>query len=223
MRLETDEAADRGRGAFAHGDAHPVGLDHHAAGVDRAHAHHDAVAARALLARLDEAGDGRAPGRERQHRMGDAQRRERGGSKSGGDCRKAERERKSDRAAAREDRNRDAGERQRAGRPPGRLALGGEIEDDAEAESDRQPRHQSPGRNFRQRPLRQHAPQAIGRAGEPIRQHEPRAPARGVDLRRPGLGACSTAFAVCHGAPDAGAYARGPCYVSQKLWLGERL
>ncbi len=53
------------------------------------------------------------------------------------------------------DRDRDAGERQGHRRPPGRLAVGGEIDDDAEAKGDRQPGHQPPRRDLGQRPLRQ--------------------------------------------------------------------
>jgi hypothetical protein len=62
---------------------------------------------------------------------------QRGGGKSGGDGGKAERERKADRAAARQECADDAGERQRRG---GRFAVRREIRHDAEAEGDRQPR-----------------------------------------------------------------------------------
>ena len=67
----------------------------------------------------------------------------------------ADQQRKRDRARARERRR----ERARGGdaerHPPDRLAFGGEIENDAEPEADRQPRHQPPGRGVGREPARQ--------------------------------------------------------------------
>jgi hypothetical protein len=138
MRLESNEA-DHRRGAFAHRHAHTVRLGHRAASLDRAYAHRDAVAARTLLAGFDEAGNRRALTWLHQDRVGNVLGGDRGGGKAGSDGGKTERERKAEWAMARDDRNRHADERQRRNRPPSRLALSGEVQDDAEAESDRQP------------------------------------------------------------------------------------
>ena len=104
---------------------------------------------------------------------------QRGGGKAGGDGGKAERQRKAERPPARQERDRNAGQRQRRRRPPGRFALGGEIADDAEAEGDRQPGHQPAGRDFGQRPLRQQRSQSARRIGS-----QPAASARRAGARR---------------------------------------
>ena len=174
MRLECNEARNRRRGAFAHRDAHPLGLHAHARCVDRHDAHHDAVALGALLAHLDEAGDLRAPGRIGQHRVGNAQGLQRGSDETGGRGRKRKRERKAERTAAGERRDRHAGQRSGHRRPPSRLSLSGEIADDAQAISDRQPGQQAARRDFRYYPLRQQPPQPVGGKAEPIRQQQSR-------------------------------------------------
>ena len=196
MRLEGDEAADIGRGAFAHGDAHALRLHAHPPRGDRRHAHHDAIAARPLLTGFHKAFDLRAPGRIDQHRMGDARGLQGGHRKAGGDGCKAERQRQTDGAAARPHRERNADTRGRQRRPPGRLAAGGEVEDDAEAEGDRQPGRQPPGRELGGDPFGAEAAHAVGRRGDAIGQRQPGAPARGVD-------AAAHAFARGRGSPAA--------------------
>ena len=124
MRFELDKAADRRRGALAHRDADAVGHLRDAPAFDAMHADDDAVAALALLADFDKAGERHARGRELQHRMRDARGLERGGGKAGGDGGKAERERKTDGAPARHKSNRDAGERGQCRRRPGRPVRG---------------------------------------------------------------------------------------------------
>jgi hypothetical protein len=90
--------------------------------------------------------------------MDDVRGTQRRGGKSGGDGGKAERKRKADRTPARQDCDCNGDERQRRGRPPGRFAIGREINDDTEAEGDRHPRDQPPRRDFRLRPFRQKPP-----------------------------------------------------------------
>jgi hypothetical protein len=122
-------------------------------------------------------------------------------------------------APARRDCNRDAGERQPQRRPPSRLAISGEIRDDAEAKGDRQPWHQPARRDFGKRPLREQAAQPRGMVGKPGRQHEPGAPARGVDILGPSFGARPALLFFGHGAvPPTLTSARiMPC--SLRLWL----
>ena len=97
---------------------------------------------------------------------------------------------KADGAAARENGDDDAGERQRRGRPQRRLAVGGEIDDDAEAEGDRQPGQQPARRDFGERPFAIEPPQAgRGAPASSSGSMKPGAPARGVDFGRPGFGA----------------------------------
>jgi hypothetical protein len=134
VRLELDKAADCGRGVFAHREPYAFGRFIEAATFDGVNAHGDAVAALALLADFDEAGQCHGRNRVLQNRMDDV----RGAERRGG---KAERKRKADRTAARQDRDCNGDERQRRGRPPGRLTIRREINDDAEAEGNRHPRH----------------------------------------------------------------------------------
>jgi hypothetical protein len=145
-------------------------------------AHGDAVAALALLADFDEAGQRHGRDRELQNRMDDVRGAQRRGGKAGGDAGKAERERKANRTAARQDRDCNADERQRRGRPPGRLTNRREINDDAEAESYRHPRDQPSRLDFGGHPFRQKPPQPSGAVGKPRRQQE-----AGARRRRPKL------------------------------------
>ena len=120
------------------------GLSLDAGAFERQRAHDDAIGALALLAHLDEARDGDVAGRPRQHRMRDLhglQRRHRKARRDG----RAGRARwgtPTGRCRARNAITQHASGETRA-RPPGRLAVGGEIDRDAEAERDRQPRQQA--------------------------------------------------------------------------------
>jgi len=87
---------------------------------------------------------------------------QRAGGEPGAYGRNAERERKADAVLAREDRDDKSGKRSSDSSPPSRLVRGSEIKDDAEAIGDRQPWHQPSGRDFGERPLRQHLPQPLG-------------------------------------------------------------
>ncbi len=66
-RLHGDEGADRGRLALAHGEPDALRPAGEARRLDRGDAEHDAVAALALLARLDVTGHGDAVGGRAQH------------------------------------------------------------------------------------------------------------------------------------------------------------
>jgi hypothetical protein len=140
---ERDVCANQGRGALLDRDAHLVELLRQPGGLDRLHPHHDAVSALSLLANLDEARDGDVAGRARQNRMRHRHGGERRDRKAARDRGAGKPNRKGDRPSPRENGNSAAGRRQPGARPPGRLMAGGEIERDAEAEGDRQPRQQS--------------------------------------------------------------------------------
>ncbi len=99
--------------------------------------HDNAIALFSLLAGFDEASHLRGPGRNLQHRMRNARGVQGGEAKSARYCCNAQRDRKSDRPPPRNERNSDDGNRQRHCSPPGRLAVGGEIESDAGAEGNR--------------------------------------------------------------------------------------
>ncbi len=199
MRLERDEAADRGRRALAHRDAHALRRARKPARLDLLHAHHDAVAARAFLAHFDKAGDRRGR-RECQHRMRDARGLQRGGGKAGGDAGTSERDGKAERIAARREGDEEANERRAACRPSSGFPVGGEIGDDAEAEGDRQPGQQPARRDFCGGPLRDQAAEPGGARGQAFGQHEPGAPARAVDFGDPSFGARAALPVLGHGA-----------------------
>ena len=188
MRLEGYEAADIGRGAFAHGDAHARRLNAHALRRDGGNAHDDAVAARPLLARLNVAFHLRAPGRIGEHGMGDARGLQGGNGKAAGDGGKAERQRQADDAAARCHRERDADGGEPHGGPPGRFSIRGEVDDDAEAEGDRQPGRQPSGRELGGDPLGAEAAHAVGGGRDAVGQRQPGAPARCFDAGHPRQG-----------------------------------
>ena len=129
---------------------------------------------------------------------------QRSSRKAGGDGGKAERDRKAERPPARRKTGANTGNRQRDRRPYRRLTVGGEIDDDAEAEGDRQPRQQPARRDFGQCPLRKQPAKPGGPIGQPARQQQPGPPPRGVDLGRPGFGPCPRSLGVGHDAcPDA--------------------
>ena len=92
---------------------------------------------------------------------------------AGGDGGKAERERKADQTAARQNRDCNGNERQRRGRPPGRLTIRREINEDAEAEGYRHPRDQPSRRDFGEHPFRQQPPQPSGAVGKPAGNRRP--------------------------------------------------
>ena len=129
-------------------------------------------------------------------------------------------------AAARQNRDRDRRRAQAAAPPTGRLAIGGEIEDDAEAERDRQPGHQPAGRDFGERPLPTTAGAARpARTASAVRQQQAGAPARGVDLAPPTLCARASTLSAPFGHDAPPTLRREPAHasVSCRLWLGERL
>src|SRR5205085_2387258 len=123
--------------------------------LDRMYAHHDAVGAFTLLAHLHEARDRDIPGRVLQDRVRDARGAQRRGRKADADGRDAKQDRECDRPRTGEERRDDehGNERQRC--PERGLACGGEIENDAEAERDRKPRQQTPGRRIGREPARE--------------------------------------------------------------------
>jgi len=134
MRLELDETADRRRGILAHGEAHALRrIGEPPVAIDAMNAYRYAIAALPLLADFDEAGQRHARCREPQNRMRDDFGAQRGCRKAGGNGGKAECERKANRAPTRHDRT-GAGRQHEGGRrPPRRLAIGCEVDDDAEA------------------------------------------------------------------------------------------
>jgi hypothetical protein len=212
MRLQRDERADRGGGVLAHGDAHALRLLARDASFEAVQMDDNAVAALALLAHLHETGhaDGRC--RNAQHRMRDTRGVERGDGKAAGQASKGQRQRKPDGASPRQDGSDDGECRERQHRPQRRLAIGGEIENDAGAEGDGEPGKQPAGRDFRDGPLGDDLPQPPEPGLDLVRQREPGAPARGANLRHPGFGALlSIVRLLDHGAAPPTSTRNGPC------------
>ena len=182
MRLQLDEAADRRRRALAHRDAHAVGRFSRRAAFETMHADDDAVAALALLADFDKAGQRHARDRRLQHRMRDAY------GLAASQWQSRRRWRQSRAPAAKPIARRRAtnamtmpasASAAAAHQAGSRSAV--KYADDAEAEGDRQPGHQPPRRDFGDRPLRQQTAEPGGAVGQPGRQHDAGAPPRGVD------------------------------------------
>ncbi len=191
MRLKLDETADRGRGIFAHGKPHPLRpVSEPPVTFDALNTHGNAVAALALLADFDEAGQSHARRRVVQNRMGHDLGAQCSGRKAGRAGGKAERERKADGAPPRQNRGRGPSGRQGDGSPPRRFAIRGEIDDDAEAIGDRKPGHQPAWRDFGKRPFRDRPAKPRGAVREPLRQDESGPSPGGIDLSRPSPGAC---------------------------------
>ena len=90
-----------------------------------------------------------------QHRMFDHGGFHRGGGETRGDGENKKADDESDQMPAQHDGADAADRRQCRRRPPGRLAIGGEIDDDAKAVGDREPRQQPIGGYFLGRPLPQ--------------------------------------------------------------------
>ena len=128
--------------------------------------HHDAIRALALLAHLDKARHFGVPHRRRQHRVLDDGAFARGGGKAGRCCRDAERRGKCDRPLPQHDGGQRRGGKQRDGRPQLGLPVGGEIDDNAAAERDREPGHQPARRDLRQHPFANTLGKPAGKAGE---------------------------------------------------------
>ena len=124
--------------------------------------------------------------------------------------------------------DRDAGERQRRGRPPGRFALGGEIE--RRCRSRRRPAARAPAGRARPRraPIAT-AGGAAARGASASPSGSVRPARRRAALEIPGFGARPRPSSWAFGR----AMARRPqtltqpeglrCYLSHRLWLGERL
>ena len=143
LRFHLDEGAGGRRRAAAHRQPHALRFPGDAVAVDPLDPQHEAVGLLALLAQLDETGERHAVGRIAQHRMIDQRGLQRGNGKAGGDGEKAEAEHEADRTPAQQHGGDGTGCRRSRRRPPGRFALGGEIKNDAGAESDREPRQQA--------------------------------------------------------------------------------
>jgi hypothetical protein len=127
-RLHGDEGADRGRPALAHGEPDAFGPVAQARAFHRGDAEHDAVAALALLAGLDETGHGNAVGGRAQHGVLD----DMGLDGGGGEARR-------DSGAAERDRKRGADAHEKGERDGGRIRRRHRFV------FHRQPRHQPPG------------------------------------------------------------------------------
>jgi Transcriptional regulatory protein, C terminal len=140
----------------------------------------------ARKAALDEARDRDAVGGRAQHRVAQRQRAQRRGREPGRNGGASEHERKRDRPPAHRDRRGRGRQRDRG--PPGWLALGREVDRDAGAERDRQPRHQPAGRDLGGDPRRDAAGEPAGDVGEARRPRERAAalrPRPGASLRAP--------------------------------------
>ncbi len=137
MRLEGNVIANGWRRAPAHRDTHALRLLINARRIETMNTHDDTIAFLALLAGFDEAGHLCRPRRRLQHRMGDALRVQSDDAKSGRERSQTQCQRKADRAAAGDESDADRSNRQSGSRPPGRFALGGEIQRDPAAKSDR--------------------------------------------------------------------------------------
>ena len=99
-----------------------------------------------------------------QDRMRDARAFQRDDRKAGGRGGERKQDRERDRPRARQHGRERKHACQRRGRPERRFAVGREIENDAEAETDRQPGHQPPGRDIGRKPARQNLARATERA-----------------------------------------------------------
>ena len=153
LRFHLDEGAGGRRRAAAHRQPHALRLPGDAVAVDPLDPQHEAVGLLALLAQLDETGERNAIGRIAQHRMIDQHGLQRGDGKAGGYGEEPKRHHEADWPPAQQHRGDGAGCPRSRCRPPGRFALGGEIEDDAGAEGDRKPRQQAARPDLGERPL----------------------------------------------------------------------
>ncbi len=140
-RLELDEAADRRRGALAHRHPHALELLGEARSFHPHDPHDNAIRALTLFARLDEARNVDVPGRRLQHGMGDDGALEGRSRKSGRSGRDRQGERKGHRPPPRNHRGSDRRHDEGSRGPGRRFSVGGEIEDNPEAEGDRKPWH----------------------------------------------------------------------------------
>ncbi len=126
-----------------------------AVAVDAIDAQHEAVGVLALFTQFDKARDGHARGRIMQHRVLDHGGFHRRGGKAGGDGENKKADDQSGQMSAQQYRAGRADRGKRRRRPPCRLTLRGEIDDDAKAVGDREPWQQAIGGNFLRRPLPQ--------------------------------------------------------------------
>ena len=123
----------------------------------------------------------------------------------------SERERKAKRTSACQNCDRNARKSQHRCRPPGRFAIGGEVANDAEPESNGQPGYQAAGRNLGCGPLCNQPTQPPGRVGDAFGEQQARRTA--TNIRCPGFGANTLLAAIgtrsrhCVGRlPDATRY-----------------
>src|SRR4029077_2960797 len=136
-------------------EPHPLRLVVDAVAFDMVDAPHKAVGVLALFAQLDKPRDGHARSWVMQHRVRDHGGFHRGGGKARGDGENKKTDDESDQMPTQQDGADAADRRQCRRRPPPRLALGGEIDDDAEAVGGGQPRQQAVRGNFLGGPLPQ--------------------------------------------------------------------
>jgi hypothetical protein len=204
-RLHFDERADRRRHALLHRKPDTLGRVAQPA-LHLVDAHHDAVGALAFLTHFDVSRNGNIPGGVLQDGMRDTDALERDCGKAGGGSGESEQQRESDRPRTGENGRgcQDCHECQC--RPHRRLSMRGKIDDDAEAETDRQPRHEPPGGDIGRKPARND----FARTAKCIGAGRPGNAARPRDSPCP----CPTRPALRHHT----ARNRGPaiCY----CWLG---
>jgi hypothetical protein len=131
-------------------------------------ADNDAIGALAFFSRFNEACDLDIPDGRLQHRMSDEAplhgRREK--TRRGGGHRKRKRER--DGPVAGEDHRHDRGDEERDRGPRLGLPVGGEVDDDPDAEGDREPRHEPSRRDLGEGPRAQPFADRPGKARESI-------------------------------------------------------
>jgi hypothetical protein len=186
-RLHFDERADRRRHALLHRKPHAVRWLAQPA-LDLVHAHHDAVGLLALLAHLDETGERDIPGGVLQDRMRDAHGLERRNGKAGRCRGGAEQQRKRNGSRTRHecDGRNESGEYQRS--PERGLMIRREIDNDAKAKTNREPRHEPAGRRVGRKPARDD----LASAAERLRGRRPGNAARARDIP------CPNAIALRH-------------------------
>ena len=155
MRLDFDEGARGRRQPALDREPHALRLVVDAVAVDAVDAQHEAIGVLAFFAQLDKARDRHPRNRIVQHRMFNHGRFHRGGGKTRGDGENKKADDESDQMPAQHYGADAADCCQCRRRPPGWLAIGGEIDDDAKTVGDREPRQQPIGGNFLGRPLPQ--------------------------------------------------------------------
>ena len=195
--FDLDEGARRRRHAALDREPHALGLHTETPAVDTVDAQHEAVGVLAFFAQLDKARDGDAGRGETQHRMIDASGLDGGDRKARRNSENAERYHKADMSASQHDGARRTNRRQRQRRPPGRLTLGREVDNDAKTVGDREPRQQPSRGDFLQRPVADACRngEVEARPGRTPRCAPRRAPRRTHAADRPGFFACRcTAF-----------------------------